>query len=153
MGHRIYFEPCFPRAKLQSLIVTLPRTFEVLNSITDWKVKWPTTVRCMTDSEIRQGRKRGAGHGYTHTRCHPDSGGCDTIWMNHYMTAQGYWLVFTHENLHHAFPDASESELNCNWLPYVYEHTFDKAWPGHDWARKHGVGSPVAGVGDRSYCR
>ncbi len=149
MAHRIVFEPCFPRSKLESLIVTLPETFKVLNGMTDWKVAWPTQVRCMSDSDILRGRQRGAGHGFTYTR----GKGRGSIWMNHYMTRSGYWLVFVHENLHHAFPDATEAELNCAQLPFVYEKVFRRPWPGHAWARKQGVGSPVPRVGDRSYCR
>lgn len=149
MAHRLTFEGCFDKGKLRTLIERLPATYAVLNRMVSAPVKWPTRVRCMKDSKIRRGRRKGAGHGYTYMHG-PKS---DTIWLNHYMTASGYWLVFTHENLHHAFPDATEDEINCSHLPYVYEQVFDEPWPGHAWARSQGVGSPKPGTGDRSYCR
>jgi len=149
VAHRLTFEGCFDKRKLRALIVTLPLTYAVLNSMVSKPVKWPSQVRCMTDSKIRAGRKRGAGHGYTYT----SGPRRNTIWLNHYMTEAGYWLVFTHENLHHAFPDASEDEINCSQLPYVFEEVFGRKWPGHEWARSQGVGSPQPGTGDRSYCR
>lgn len=144
--HRVSFDPCFDQKKLVYLASTLPRTYAVLDKMVSKPVKWPTRVQCMSDSAIMKGRRRGAGHGYTYQ-------GGKTIWLNHHMTKEGYWLVFVHENLHHAFPDATESELNCLHLPAVYERVFRRRWPGHDWARQHGVGSPQPGTGDRSYCR
>lgn len=140
---------CFDRDKLNELVVLLPRTYEELNALAPWlNGRWPTRVRCMTGREIFKARKRGAGHGYTYTQ------GADknTIWLNPYMTAVGYWLVFVHENLHHAFPDATEAEINCVHLPNLYKKVF-KERLDPDWARSQGIGSPVPGVGDRSYCR
>ncbi len=148
--HELYFEPCLDQRKVEWLITTLPATYEVLDELAPWrKGKWPTRVRCMSDRKIIQGRQHGAGHGYTFTRGRDSN----SIWLNPYLSREGYFLVFVHENLHHAYPDATEPELNCTHLPYVFQEVFGKKWPGHDWARLHGVGSPVPGVGDRSFCR
>jgi hypothetical protein len=99
----------------------------------------------MTHQQIREGRSRGAGHGYTFIRG-------NKIWMNAHMSKEGYWLVYTHENLHHAFPDSSESELNCVHLPWMYREVFGKTLTPA-FARRHGVGAPQQGIGDRSFCR
>jgi|SRR6185503_6442150 len=146
----IEFDSCLNQKHVEWLITTLPATYGALNEKAEWrKGKWPTRVRCMDRRRIIEGRERGAGHGYTYTQGRDSK----SIWLNPHMTQWGYWLVFTHENLHHAYPDATEQELNCEHLPDVFERVFDRPWPGHDWAREHGVGSPVEGVGDRSYCR
>lgn len=146
----IEFDSCLDQKKVEWLITTLPATYGVLNEMAPWrKGKWPTRVHCMTDQRIVEGRKRGAGHGYTYTQGRDKN----SIWLNPHLSQWGYWLVFTHENLHHAFDDASEGELNCVLLPDVFSKVFRKRWPGHDWARSHGVGSRTPDFGDRSFCR
>lgn len=143
------FDRCFDPDKIEWLISTLPKTYQELNARAPWmRGRWPTRVKCMSNQRIVEGRARGAGHGYTYSR----GRGSHTIWMNPHMTKAGHWLVFVHENLHHAWPDAEESELNCEHLPSIFKSVFNKHYD-HEWARKNGVGSPVAGVGDRSYCR
>lgn len=146
MPRQVVFDRCFHDEKVRWLSRYLPDTFDAMNALAPWrKGKWPTRVKCMSHERIREGRSHGAGHGYTFIRG-------NTIWMNAHMTPQGYWLVYVHENLHHAFPDATESELNCVHLPQIYRYVFGRTLtPAY--ARKHGVGSPVPGVGDRSYCR
>jgi hypothetical protein len=143
---KLVFDPCFPQDKIVKLSATLPKTYHELDKACPWRRgKWPRQVHCMTDSKIASMRKHGAGHGYTYPRG-------NAIWMNHYMTQTGYWLVFVHENLHHGYPDATEAEINCVHLPRVYRAVFGRTLDP-DFARRHGVGSPVPGVGDRSYCR
>lgn len=143
---KLVFDPCFPKDKVVKLSATLPKTYHELDKMCPWrKGKWPTRVRCMNDGKISSMRKHGAGHGYTYPRGRE-------IWMNPYMTQTGYWLVFVHENLHHGYPDATEAEINCVHLPRVFKAVFGKTLDP-DYARRHGVGSPVPGVGDRSYCR
>jgi len=147
--HELTFDGCLDQQKVEWLITTLPAMYGVLNELAPWrKGKWPTRVRCMSDQRIIEGRKRGAGHGFTYTSGRDKN----SIWLNPYLSREGYFLVFAHENLHHGFPDATEQELNCTHLPYVYREVFGR-WPGHEWARSHGVGSAVPGVGDRSFCR
>lgn len=143
------FDQCLDQEKVRWLISTLPKTYRVLNEKAPWmKGRWPRHVKCMSSERIVEGRARGAGHGYTFSRGRH----ADTIWLNPHMTRSGYWLVFVHENLHHAYPDATEPELNCEHLPDIFERVFNKRYD-HEWARQHGVGSPVPGVGDRSFCR
>lgn len=144
------FDPCLDRAKLARVEPYLARTYAVLNQMAPWRRgKWPTRIRCLPDSRIVEGRKRGAGHGMTYTCSH---GRCNDIWISRYMTWQGYWLVLVHENLHHAYPDATEQEINCVLVPHVFRKVTGQRW-SHAWGRKHGIGSPAPGVGDRSYCR
>lgn len=100
----------------------------------------------MSHQRIVAGRARGAGHGMTYVQGPKNN----TIWMNHYMSAEGYWLVFVHENLHHAFPDATEHELNNVLVPEVYARVFHNPM-NRAWARKHGLGPPAPGIGDRGY--
>lgn len=149
VDQELFLDGCFDPDKIDWLITTLPKTFAVLNKKAPWmRGKWPRYVKCMSTKRIVEGRARGAGHGMTYVR----GRGSNTIWMNPHMTEWGYWLVFVHENLHHAYPDATEQELNCEHLPDVFKHVFNKRYD-HEWARKNGVGSPVPGVGDRSFCR
>lgn len=145
---QLKFDPCFPQQKIVKLAATLPKTYHELNKMCPWrKGKWPTKIHCMSDSDIARMRRKGAGHGYTYVRP-----GANEIWLNCYMTQTGYWLVFTHENLHHGWPDATEPEINCVHLPRIYKAVFGKVLTP-EYARRHGVGSPMPGVGDRSFCR
>lgn len=148
--YKLRFEDgCFDERKVRALSKKLPETYAALDEMAEWrKGDWPSRVRCMSHSEIAEGRSRGAGHGFTYTR----GRGSQTIWMNPYMSTEGYWLVFVHECLHHAWPDASEREINCVHLPQIYERVWGKRLDP-DWARKHGIGAPAPMVGDRSYCR
>jgi hypothetical protein len=144
------FDPCFDDAKLSRVEPYLPRTYAVLNAMAPWRRgRWPTRVKCMSDRRIAEGRRRGAGHGLTYV-C--SGGHCRDVWINPYMTWQGHWLVLVHESLHHAFPDATEAEINCVLVPNVFQRVFGRRM-SHAWGRQHGLGSPVPGVGDRSYCR
>lgn len=146
MSLNLQFDPCFDRDKIVRLSAVLPKTYAELDRLAPWrKGKWPTKIHCMTDSKILDGRRRGAGHGYTYP-------GRNGIWMNHHMTLVGHWLVLVHENGHHAWPDATEQELNCVIVPRVYKRVFGKVLTP-EYGRRHGLGSPVPGVGDRSYCR
>src|SRR5262245_11111028 len=140
------FNSCFRPEVLRELKPTLPATYAALNELAPWRRgRWPTRVRCMDEAEIIDGRSRGAGHGYTRVS---ERG----IWMNHHMTLPGHWLVLVHENLHHAFPDATESELNNVLVPRVYERTSGRKMDTR-WARRHGLGPPQPGIGDRGYAR
>lgn len=146
---KLHFDDCFDERKLRKLAENLPATYAALNKLAPWRRgRWPSRVRCMSHESIVEGRSRGAGHGYTHV----SGRGSNEIRMNPHMSPEGHWLVFVHENLHHGFPDATESEINCVLVPEVYERVFGKRLDPA-WARKHGIGAPVAGVGDRSYCR
>lgn len=140
------FDDCFDRRKLRKVLPLLPAAYAELDALAPWREgKWPTRVHCMSDEEIAEGRSRGAGHGATLVP------GND-VWINPHMHWQSIWLVLVHENLHHAFPDATEEEINCLHVPRIYERVFGRKRSA-DWFRKMGLGSPVPGVGDRSYCR
>jgi len=146
-SYRLHFSPCFPQDKVLEVASRLPATYATLNELAPWrKGKWPTEVKCMSHSDIINGRKKGAGHGFT--MLDNDS----TIYLNAHMTPTGIWLVTVHEFLHHGFPDAGESEINCVHVPWVYRRVFGKKLTPEE-GRRHGLGSPVPGVGDRSYCR
>jgi hypothetical protein len=139
------FDSCLDENKLIELIVLLPRTYEELDKYAPWlNGRWPTRVHCMTNARIIEGRKRGAGHGYTYNNG-PQS---NSIWLNPHMTAEGYWLVFVHENLHHAFPDATELEINNVHVPNIYRQVFRRPM-NKAWAKRHGLGPPMCGIGDR----
>ena len=143
---QLHFDSCFDPAKLAEIAPLLPATYGAMNSMAPFrKGKWPTQIHCMSHSKIIAGRKRGAGHGYTYP-------GEDGIWINPTMTVAGHWLVFVHENFHHAWPDATEEEINCRLVPQAYQMVFGKKL-NPEWARSQGLGSPVPGVGDRSFCR
>lgn len=140
------FNNCFDPRVLDRLRPLLPDTYRCMNELAPWRRgRWPTRVHCMDEQSIIDGRSRGAGHGYTYK-------GSNEIWMNHHMSLSGHWLVFVHENLHHAFPDATESELNNVLVPRVYKCVFDERMD-KNWARKHGLGPPQPGIGDRGFVR
>lgn len=146
---KLNFDTCFDECKIAEMSALLPATYVVLNELAPWrKGRWPKHVKCMSLERIVDGRKRGAGHGMTYIQ----GSQANTIWMNPHMSWEGYWLVFIHENLHHAFPDATEEELNNVLVPHVYQevtgHKIHKAW-----ARKHGLGPPQPGIGDRGFLR
>jgi hypothetical protein len=140
------FNNCFDPEILDQLEAMLPVTYACMNELAPWrKGKWPTRIHCMDERRIVEGRQRGAGHGYTYPR---ENG----IWMNHYMTLSGHWLVLVHENLHHAFPDATELELNNVLVPRVFECTFGQKMD-KSWAKRNGLGPPQPGIGDRGFVR
>lgn len=140
------FDPCFDQKKIIKISAHLPQTYAELNRLAPFRNgRWPTKIHCMSDSKVIEGRMRGAGHGYTYP-------GKNGIWMNHNMTTTGYWLVLVHESLHHAWPDATEKELNCRYVPRIYEAVFGKVLTP-EFGRRHGLGSPLPGMGDRSFCR
>jgi hypothetical protein len=142
----VHFDECLDRKKVLKIVPYLPALYAELDKLAPrLKGKWPKNVRCMDSKGIVEGRAKGAGHGYTYVNG-PE------IWLNRHMTWQGYWLVLAHENLHHAFPDATESEINCLHVPRLYERVFGKKLTPAE-GRRHGLGAPESGMGDRSYCR
>ena len=146
---RVHFAPCLDSEKVLKIAQYLPATYAELDRRAKWmRGKWPKRVTCMSNAEIVDGRARGAGHGFTYT----SGSNSGTIWLNPDMTWQGYWLVLVHENCHHAWPDATEGEINCRHVPSIYEAVFGKRLTPA-MGRAHGLGAPVPGVGDRSYCR
>lgn len=148
----LQFSGCFDDAKLRLVQPLLGPTYRELNDMAPWlKGRWPTEVVCFTHKEIVDGRRRGAGHGMTKVGCQ-DQSDCNTIWLNAHMTPAGIWLVLIHENLHHAFPDATEDELNNVLVPEVFERVTGRELPRR-WARKQGLGPPRPGIGDRGYVR
>jgi hypothetical protein len=143
---RLAFNSCFRPEILRELEPTLPATYAAMNALAPWREgKWPTRVHCMDENKIIGGRSRGAGHGQTRQNS-------NEIWLNHHMTLPGHWIVLVHENLHHAFPDATESELNNVMVPWVYQNTFGEKM-NKRWARRHGLGPPQPGIGDRGFVR
>jgi hypothetical protein len=147
------FDPCFDQWKLRELAPHLPAAYKALNELCPWRRgRWPTRVRCLSKSRIEEGRARGAGHGMTYVGCSMGSGGCNEIWINPYMTVPGHYLVLIHENLHHGFPDATEDELNNVLVQRVYRRATGRKLQSA-WARKHGLGPPRPGIGDRGYVR
>ena len=146
---KLHFDPCFDEKKILWVAQYLPATYAVLDELAPWrKGKWPAKIKCMSEREISDGRRRGAGHGHTYT----SGSDSNTIWMNRYMSKEGHWLVLVHENCHHAWPDMTEAEINCSRVPEIYRRVFGKKLTP-EYGRKHGLGAPVAGVGDRSFCR
>ena len=140
------FNNCFSPAVLAELEPLLPATYACMDQLAPWRRgRWPTRIHCMDEREIVDGRRRGAGHGYTYPR---ENG----VWLNHHMTVPGHWIVLVHENLHHAFLDATESELNNVLVPRVFECTFGRKMD-RAWARRHGLGPPQPGIGDRGFVR
>lgn len=147
---QLQFDSCFDQQKLTELAPHLPSTYAALNRLAPWRRgRWPTRIHCMTHSKIVAGRRRGAGHGYTHVGSAKDE---HDIWMNPFMTTAGHWLVLVHESIHHSHPDSSESEINCVLVPQIYLEVFDRKLDP-EWARSQGLGAPQKNVGDRSYCR
>jgi hypothetical protein len=138
----IEFAPCFPEATIRQLAPLILPTFEVLSKMAPWR-KWVTYIECMDDRTIIKGRRGGAGHG----QFSPDE---DRVWVNPYMSFQGVWLNIIHEQLHGAYPDASEMELNNLLVPYVARQVL-----GYkidlDEARLHGLGPAVKGIPGRGY--
>lgn len=143
---KLRFDPCFDRAKVIKISPYLPGVYAELNRRAKWRRgKWPTQIKCMTHDKIVSARTAGAGHGYVY----PAS--AKAIWMNPFMTPQGLLLVLIHENCHVAWPDMTEDEINCSMLPDIWKVVVGKRLDPA-WARRHGVGGPQKGIGDRSYC-
>lgn len=144
--HKLRFDTCFDDCKIAEFSGYLPDTYRALNRMAPWiKGRWPNRVHCMSKRDVVAGRRRGAGHGATYLERRE-------IWMNPHMTSAGLWLVFIHENLHHAFPDATEDELNNVLVPEVFQEVTGKKL-NRAWARKQGIGPPEPGIGDRGYLR
>lgn len=140
------FDSCFSCRQVEALAWILDSTYAALDAYANWVGnRWPNRVRCMAKTDIVGGRKRGAGHGYTYLKQRE-------IWLNPHMSELGLWLVFIHENLHHAFPDATENELNNVHVPEVFKIVTGKKL-NMDVARAHGLGPPEPGIGDRGYAK
>lgn len=154
MQTEIEFSTCFPRAKVLALAPLLDSTYAALDRLAHWRNgRWPRHIRCMSKREIVDGRERGAGHGFTYVArsgSFARSTEEDAIWLNPHMSVLGYQLVLIHENLHHAFPDASEKELNNVLVPYVYTQATGKILSKES-MRRAGLGPPEPGIGDRGY--
>jgi hypothetical protein len=137
------FDSCFDPRTVAILMRVLPDTYEVMQEMAPWVKRWPRFIECMDDETILDGRRRGAGHG----QYSPDE---KRIWINPYMSSYGVWLNLIHENMHHAFPDATEIEINNLLTPYVASEVL-----GHpidlDQARLHGLGPAVKGIPGRGY--
>lgn len=143
----IVFSTCFPRSKVLALWPRLDPTYAELDRLAEWRGgRWPKHIRCMGKAQIVDGRRRGAGHGFTYVRGDDK----DAIWMNPHMSVLGYHLVLIHENLHHAFPDATENELNNVLVPYVYTQATGELLSKES-MREAGLGPPEPGIGDRGY--
>lgn len=151
--YTLHFDGCFHSAanvrKLRRVAKYLPQTYLVLDELAPWRNgKWPTRVRCMSKQRIVEGRSKGAGHGFTYVE---GQHGGKEIFLNPFMTWEGYLIVLIHENMHHAFPDASESEINNVLVPEVVTQVLGPK--DSEWYRRHGLGPPQPGIGDRGYVR
>lgn len=137
------FARCFPESSIAEIAELLPETYDAMRELAPWVRSWPKHIECMPDDHILDGRRRGAGHG----QYSPD---LKRIWINPYMTPYGIWLNLIHENMHHAFPDASEVEINNLLVPYIAEEVL--GYPiDLDEARLHGLGPAVKGIPGRGY--
>lgn len=137
------FDECFSDEKIRKIEPYLPRTYEVFHKLAPWIHDWPSHIQCMPVKHIIRGRKHGAGHGmYTSPMA--------TIHINPHMSPFGIWLNLLHENMHHAYPDASETEINQVLVPWLAKKiTGEKL--DLDLARLHGLGPPVEGIRGRGY--
>jgi hypothetical protein len=144
---KVHFDECFDEKKVLWVAKYLPAVYATLDEFAPWRRgKWPAKIKCMTDTEIFDGRRRGAGHGYVY----PES--AEAIFMNPFMSREGHLLVLIHECIHVGWSDMTEQELNCSMLPRIWKRVTGKKLDP-DWARGHGIGAPAPGIGDRSYCR
>lgn len=97
----VEFDTCFPKEKIEKIQDKALESHKYIKMLSREEVELPPWVECMSEEEIREGEKVGAGHGMY---CFPD-----TIKINPRMSSQGILLNYIHENVHHVAPWASEN--------------------------------------------
>ena len=97
----VEFDTCFPKEKIEKIQDKVLESQKYIKMLAREEVELPQWIECMSEEEIREGEKVGAGHGMYRFP--------DTIKINPHMSSQGILLNYIHENVHHVSPDASEN--------------------------------------------
>lgn len=100
-NNMVEFDTCFPMEKIEKIQDKASESHKYIKMLGKEDVELPKRVECMSEEEIREGEKEGAGHGMYRFP--------DTIKINPHMSSQGILLNYIHENVHHVLPDASEN--------------------------------------------
>ena len=126
----VLFDRAFPRRKLDAIAETLAACYVAMEELVGRRVRWPATIEAMTEAEVRDGRRVGKGHGLYYP-------GSRRIKVDARMSARDILLNVVHENLHHAFPRATDEEINFEILPRVW-----RAATGQPMPRRWATGTP-----------
>lgn len=95
------FAECFDKGKIAEIQELVAKANIKLMELAKEKVELPKRVECMSDEEIEEYSRLGAGHGLFIPP--------DVIKVNPYMSSVGILLNYIHENIHYIFPNASEN--------------------------------------------
>jgi len=97
----VEFASCFSREKIEKIQDSISESQKYLKMLSREETELPQKVECMSEEEIREGEKVGAGHGLYRFP--------DTIKINPHMSEGGILGNYIHENVHHLLPNASEN--------------------------------------------
>ena len=118
------FSECF-HGKEKAFEPLLDKTLEIIEMVINRNINdWPQTIECMSEEEIKDGKKEGGGHGLY-------MGKEQKIKINPNMDVFNIYLNFIHENFHHAKPEligpkysktSRHIEINESLMGQVIEH-------------------------------
>ena len=97
----VEFDTCFPREKIEKIQDKALESHKYIKMMAREEIEMLRWVECMSEEEIQEGEKVGAGHGMYRFP--------DICKINPHMSSQGILLNYIHENVHHVLPDASEN--------------------------------------------
>ena len=129
------FDPCFDRKKIARIVRLIPATLREIERVAS-RVgipvpPWPV-VRCMTEKEIKAGKKRGKGHGLYYS-------GAAILKVNKTMPSRAVYLNLVHELFHFALPSLSDEEINDFYVPDTFERVTGERLKKSSWAKWRGT--------------
>lgn len=127
----VLFSGVFDRRKVEAIAPLLPACYRAMEALAGRPLRLPRLIEAMTAAEVREGRALGKGHGlyYPAER---------RIKVDAAMSPRDILLNVVHENLHCAFPRATDEEINFRLLPAVWKMAAGRGIP-----RKWATGTPV----------
>ena len=100
-GEEIRFSPEFPKEVVDGIRKKITMALRVLALIAKERADIPRYIEAMSEEEINDGKKHGAGHGIAIPRR-------GIVKINPHMSQVNILLNFVHEMAHTLLPDASE---------------------------------------------
>ncbi len=97
----VEFDTCFSKEKIEKIQDKISESHKYIKMMSREETELPQWIECMSEEEIIEGEKVGAGHGMYRFP--------DTIKINPHMSPGGILCNYIHENIHYVLPNASEN--------------------------------------------